>query len=38
MRVVGVAEACRSSGRVGQREFVLKERCLGYKNTLYSSL
>jgi hypothetical protein len=23
---------------VGQREFVLKERCLGYKNTLYSSL
>jgi hypothetical protein len=23
---------------VGQRQFVLKERCLGYKNTLYSSL
>jgi hypothetical protein len=38
VRVVGVAEACRSSDRVGQREFVLKERCLGYKNTLYSSL
>jgi hypothetical protein len=35
---VGAAEACGSSGRVGQREFVLKERCLGYKNTLYSSL
>jgi hypothetical protein len=38
VRVVGVAEACGSSGRVGQREFVLKERCLGYKNTMYSSL
>jgi hypothetical protein len=38
VRVVGVAEACGSSGRVGQREFVLKERCLVYKNTLYSSL
>jgi hypothetical protein len=38
VRVVGAAEACGSSGRVGQREFVLKERCLGYKNTLYSSL
>jgi hypothetical protein len=37
VRVVGAAEACGSSGRVGQREFVLKERCLGYKNTLYSS-
>ena len=38
VRIVGAAEACGSSGRVGQREFVLKERCLGYKNTLYSSL
>jgi hypothetical protein len=38
VRVVGAAEACGSSGRVGQREFVLKERCLGYRNTLYSSL
>jgi hypothetical protein len=38
VRVVGAAEACGSSGRVGQREFVLKERCLSYKNTLYSSL
>jgi hypothetical protein len=38
VHVVGAAEACRSSGRVGQREFVLKERCLDYKNTLYSSL
>jgi hypothetical protein len=38
VHVVGAAEACGSSGRVGQREFVLKERCLGYKNTLYSSL
>jgi hypothetical protein len=38
VRVVGAAEACGSSGRVGQREFVLKERCLGYKNTMYSSL
>jgi hypothetical protein len=38
VHVVGVAEACGSSGRVGQREFVLKERCLGYKNTLYSLL
>jgi hypothetical protein len=38
VRVVGAAEACGSSGKVGQREFVLKERCLGYKNTLYSSL
>jgi hypothetical protein len=38
VRVVGAAEACESSGRVGQREFVLMERCLGYKNTLYSSL
>jgi hypothetical protein len=36
--VVGAAEAYGSSGRVGQREFVLKECCLGYKNTLYSSL
>jgi hypothetical protein len=31
VRVVGAAEACGSSGRVGQREFVLKERCLSYK-------
>jgi hypothetical protein len=38
VRVVGAAEACGSNGRVGQREFVLKERCLGYKNTMYSSL
>jgi hypothetical protein len=38
VRVVWAAEACGSSGRVGQREFVLKERCLGYKNTMYSSL
>jgi hypothetical protein len=38
VRVVGAAEACGSSSRVGQREFMLKERCLGYKNTLYSSL
>jgi hypothetical protein len=38
VRVVGAAEACGSSGRVGQREFVLKEHCLGYKNTMYSSL
>jgi hypothetical protein len=38
VRVVGAAEAYGSSGRVGQREFVLKECCLGYKNTMYSSL
>jgi hypothetical protein len=38
VRVVRAAEACGSSGRVGQREFVLKERYLGYKNTLFSSL
>jgi hypothetical protein len=38
VRVVGAVEACGSSGRVGQCEFVLKERCLDYKNTLYSSL
>jgi hypothetical protein len=38
VRVVGAGEACGSSGRVGQREFVLKERCLGYKNNMYSSL
>jgi hypothetical protein len=38
VRVVGAAKACGSSGRVGQCEFVLKEPCLGYKNTLYSSL
>jgi hypothetical protein len=38
VRIMGAAEACGSSGRVGQRELVLKKGCLGYKNTLYSSL